>query len=148
MRTVCCVLAILFYSIPLFAQTKAQVQGKTEFKPGDTVTMTVTFAKKLPHGSTVTLNYTSQKKPVECGRDLDLPLGGGKSNDDQTFQFSTTVTERASSGIYVFGAMQVSSPGLLSSEVTKDMDAPTITVKNKPCPNSVEIPSFQITLNP
>jgi hypothetical protein len=148
MRTAYCGLAIwLSCSVPSLAQTSAQIKGPTEFKPADTIAITVTFAKKLPPGSSVMVIYKLQSGQSNTCRNFvdDALRWTGTSTNDQTFKLTFTVPESVVPGAYAFGELDVSSPGLQGNNVQKTMNAPIITVANAPCPKVVEIPSFQIT---
>jgi hypothetical protein len=152
MRTVYCGLAILLYSIPLLAQTKAPVQGKTEFKPGETIELTVTFEKKLPPNATVKITYGTQSDPSEC-HSRQFIQWSNTSADNQTFALTTAVPTNAVSGTYSLAQLEVMAPDRQAGDATpmQIANAPTIPVNNTtPCPKPepIVVPDFKITIKP
>jgi hypothetical protein len=153
MRTAYCGLAIwLLSSIPSPTQTNVQIKGTTEFKPSDTIPMTVRFAEKLPLDSSVHVTYTlraTERQPGEDCRAGSELIWNGSSSDGLTFELSGGVSDNALSGTYQFANLNVSSPGLQSNSSSNAMNPPLIIVKNNiRCPKTVEIPTFTITVKP
>ena len=141
MRTTCSLLAILLCSVSIPAQEKA-------FKPGDKITLKVTFSQKLPANSQVSVIYqtTAQPQPTAgCQTIGTLEWYNPQSTDNRTYTLAQIVPQIVIAGTYSIKAVQVTNPGSYAGSASPTSEMPTITIKNQtPCPRTSQVPPFKI----
>ena len=141
MRTTCSLLAILLCSFSICAQEKA-------FKPGDKITLKVTFSQKLPANSQVSVIYqtTAQPQPTAgCQTIGTLEWYNSQSTDNRTYTLARIVPQTVIAGTYSVKSVHVTSPGSFPGSASPSSEMPSITIKNQsPCAKTSQVPPFKI----
>jgi hypothetical protein len=141
MRTTCGLLAILLCSVSIPAEEKA-------FKPGDKITLKVTFSQKLPANSQVSVIYQTNAQPqptAGCQTIGTLEWYNSQSTDNRTYTLDHVVPQTVIAGTYSVKTVHVTSPGSVPGSASPSSQMPTITIKNQtPCPKTSQVPPFKI----
>ena len=141
MRTTCSLLAILLCSVSITAQEKA-------FKPGDKITLKVTFSQKLPANSQVFVIYQTNAQPqptAGCQTIGTLEWHNSQSTDNRTYTLAQIVPQTVIAGTYSVKTVHVTNPGSFPGMASPSSEMPTITIKNQtPCPKTSQVPPFKI----
>ena len=141
MRTTCSLLAILLCSVSIPAQEKA-------FKPGDKITLKVTFSQKLPANSQVSVIYQTNAQPqatAGCQTIGTLEWYNSQSTDNRTYTLARIVPQTVIAGTYSIKTVLVTSPGSYPGSASPSSEMPPITIKNQtPCPKTSQVPPFKI----
>lgn len=141
MRTTCSLLAILLCSVSIAAQEKA-------FKPGDKITLKVTFSQKLPANSQISVIYQTSAQPqptAGCQTIGTLEWYNSQSTDNRTYTLAHILPQTVIAGTYSVKTVNVTSPGSVPGSASPSSEMPTITIKNQtPCPKTSQVPPFKI----
>ncbi|HKW34206.1 MAG TPA: hypothetical protein VJN92_14435 [Candidatus Acidoferrum sp.] len=141
MRTTCSLLAILLCSVSILGQEKA-------FKPGDKITLKVTFSQKLPANSQVSVIYQTNAQPqptAGCQTIERLEWYNSQSTDNRTYTLAQIVPPTVIAGTYSVKTVHVTNPGSYPGSASPSSEMPTITIKNQtPCPKTSQVPPFKI----
>ena len=141
MRTACSLLALLLCSVSIPAQEKA-------FKPGDKITLKVTFSQKLPANSQVSVIYQTNAQPqpsAGCQTIGTLEWYNSQSTDNRTYTLAQIVPQTVIAGTYSIKAVHVTNAGSYPGSASPSSEMPTITIKNQiPCPKTSQVPPFKI----
>lgn len=141
MRTTCGLLAILLCAVSIPAQEKA-------FKPGDKITLKVTFSQKLPANSQVSVIYqtNAQAQPTAGCQTIErLEWYNSQTTDNRTYTLAQIVPPTVIAGTYSVKSVHVTNPGSYPGSASPSSDMPAITIKNQtPCPKTSQVPPCKI----